>query len=117
MQEAVEVADAVATSNLAYVETISALARMHAGKRLTTVNHRSKRREFGRFWSSVAGVEVSLELIERGGDLAERHALRAYDAIHLASALLVREAEEVAFSCWDKELRAAAIGENFELKP
>jgi uncharacterized protein len=117
VQEAIEEADTVASSDLAYVEAVSAFARMRAGKRLTPANHRAKRREFEQFWAAVAGVEVSLELIERGARLAERHALRAYDAVHLASALLVREAEEVALSCWDKELRAAAGSEGLVLKP
>jgi hypothetical protein len=49
--------------------------------------------------------------------LAIRHELRAYDAIHLASASIVRQAEEVVFSCWDRELRAAAAAEDFELNP
>lgn len=116
MQEAVEAADALASSELAYVETLSALARMRAGNRLTLAGHRAKRREFEQFWSAVAGVEVSLELIERGARLAERHALRAYDSVHLASALLVSEAEDVAFACWDKELRGAAVSERLALK-
>jgi predicted nucleic acid-binding protein len=75
------------------------------------------RREFEEFWSATVGVEVSGEVIRGAGRLAEQYSLRAYDAVHLASALLVSEAEEVALSCWDKELRAAVTGEGVALKP
>jgi predicted nucleic acid-binding protein len=115
VQEAVQGADAVASSDLAYVETLSALTRMRASKRLTAAAQRAKGQEFEEFWSATVGVEVSPDVIVRAGRLAEQHALRAYDAVHLASALLVREAEDVTLSCWDKELREAAAGEGLVL--
>jgi len=117
VQEAVQGADAVASSDLAYVETLSALARMRVGKRLSAAAQRTKRQEFEEFWSATAGVEVSADVILRAGRLAQQHALPAYDAVHLASALLLREAEEVALSCWDKELREAATSEGLVLNP
>jgi len=90
---------------------------MRAGRRLTPRAHGAKRRELEDFWSGVAGVEVSRELIEDAARLAERHVLRAYDAVHLASALLVGGAEEIRLSCWDRELRAAAGREGLTLEP
>jgi hypothetical protein len=42
------------------------------------------------------------------GDLAERHALRGHDAVHLASALLFRNAE-VLLATWDGDLATAAV--------
>jgi predicted nucleic acid-binding protein len=90
---------------------------MRAGRRLSPRAHGVKRRELEEFWSAVVGVEVSRELIEDAARLAERHTLRAYDAVHLASALLVGGAEGIALSCWDKELRAAAGREGLALEP
>jgi predicted nucleic acid-binding protein len=117
VQEAVQGADAVASSDLAYVETLSALTRMRAGMRLTAATQRAKRQEFEEFWSATVGVEVSADVVLRAGRLAEQHGLRAYDAVHLASALVVGEAEDVALSCWDNELRAAAASEGLALNP
>jgi predicted nucleic acid-binding protein len=50
---------------------------------------------------------------------AGRHALRAYDAVQLASALAVREADPRCsdFACFDTDLRRAARREGFTLVP
>ncbi|MBA3381252.1 MAG: hypothetical protein H0T97_05220 [Actinobacteria bacterium] len=68
-------------------------------------------------WSGVAVAEVSTQLIRRAADLAARHVLRAFDAVQLAAALAVREAEGTRFACWDDELRQAARSENLTLVP
>lgn len=48
-----------------------------------------------------------------------RHALRAYDAVQLASALAVRETDPRCshFACFDADLRRAASRESFTLVP
>jgi hypothetical protein len=50
---------------------------------------------------------------------AARHALRAYDAVQLASALAIREVDPRCnhFACFDAELRHAASRESFTLVP
>jgi hypothetical protein len=50
---------------------------------------------------------------------AARHALRAYDAVQLASALAVRELDPRCshFACFDAELRRAASRAGFMLLP
>jgi uncharacterized protein len=50
---------------------------------------------------------------------AAHHALRAYDAVQLASALAVRETDPRCshFACFDAELRRAASRESFTLVP
>jgi predicted nucleic acid-binding protein len=50
---------------------------------------------------------------------AARHALRAYDAVQLASALAVRETDPRCshFACFDTDLRRAAGREGFTLVP
>lgn len=50
---------------------------------------------------------------------AARHALRAYDAVQLASALAVREIDPRCshFACFDGDLRRAASRESFTLVP
>jgi predicted nucleic acid-binding protein len=47
-------------------------------------------------------------VLDAAADTAERYALRAYDAVHLATALAVT-ADDLVFVCWDADLSAAAV--------
>jgi len=55
-------------------------------------------------------IGISEPLVRLAGDLAERHALRGYDAVHLASGLILKDrlGLQVSFSTWDIPLRQAA---------
>jgi len=55
-------------------------------------------------------VATTNEILERAAALCATHALRAYDAVQLASALAAREAdpEFVGFAVFDHDLRDAA---------
>lgn len=50
---------------------------------------------------------VDDDIIRTAGDLAEQHALRGYDAVHLASALALADEELILVSS-DRELLDAA---------
>lgn len=52
-------------------------------------------------------LELTEELARYAGDLAEAHRLRAYDAVHLASADVVADADTVLVAA-DGELLTAA---------
>ena len=52
----------------------------------------------------VIGLDATLARV--AGELAERHALRGYDAVHLASALAIEDAGLV-MATWDRDLAAA----------
>jgi hypothetical protein len=59
----------------------------------------------------VLSLEVAEDLARQAGDLAERHRLRGFDALHLASYLAVAKEfpeENVRFSSSDKTLVRAA---------
>lgn len=58
-------------------------------------------------------VEVSESVAKLGGELTDRHPLRGFDAIHLASALLLKNKtrSDVSFSCFDERLKEAAQAE------
>ena len=56
-------------------------------------------------------------LIESAAGLVDVHALRAYDGVHLASAILAAAEIEIVFACWDAELRQAAQAEGLSLVP
>jgi len=51
-------------------------------------------------------LEVDAELCERGAEDAIASGLRTLDALQLAAALLVADAD-LAVACWDERLRSA----------
>jgi predicted nucleic acid-binding protein len=51
---------------------------------------------------------VTDDVVGLAGDLADREALRACDAVHLASALLAGEGNDVLLATWDRALSRAA---------
>lgn len=57
--------------------------------------------------SSAYVTDVDLTLARHAGELAQRHALRGYDAIHLASALSLDDPNLVLVT-WDRDLSSAA---------
>jgi len=61
-------------------------------------------------------VELTPQVGALAGDLAEALALRANDAIHLASAL-AGAVHDVVFVSWDVELRHAAARAGLALAP
>jgi len=58
-------------------------------------------------WPSLEVVELSDSVAERAADLAVREALRSLDAVHLASAFEVFDAE-LSFVTFDERLHASA---------
>jgi predicted nucleic acid-binding protein len=93
---------------LAYVEARAALAAARRAERLTKPQLAAAKRGFDTVWGQAGVVEVSEDLILDAAALAERHALRAYDAVHLAAA---REARVAAFVSTDDDQLQAAIAE------
>jgi predicted nucleic acid-binding protein len=111
IQRTVERAELVSTSVVAYAEACAALARRRREKSLTPAGHRRARAAFEADWPRLLTLEVAEPLARRAGDLAERHRLRGFDALHLASYLTVTEefaGEEVLFSAADHALERAA---------
>ncbi|QAA75827.1 MAG: hypothetical protein BIP78_0059 [Candidatus Bipolaricaulis sibiricus] len=107
----------VATCRVAYVEVRAALARAAREKRIPRGDLRELTRALDQDWKGYVIVEVTEGLVRAAGELAARHGLRGYDALHLASALtLVEEGDlEVAFACYDVSLEGAARSEGLYL--
>lgn len=113
----VAVADLVATSLIAYVEARAALARRrHAGD-LSPADHRRVVRDLDDDWERYVRLEVTERLVHDAAGLADRHRLRAYDALHLASARALGgdRADPTVFASWDDALDAAAAREGFRV--
>ncbi len=53
-------------------------------------------------------IGVDWPLARHAGELAEQHALRGYDAVHLATAMAT-DAPDLALVTWDHDLGSAAL--------
>ena len=101
----------VATSVVAYAEARAAFARQRRERRLTAAGLQIACEALDRDWGTMLAIAVTDSLSRRAGSLAEKHGLRGFDAIHLASYLAVLESEgarEVRFSTADRALARAA---------
>lgn len=111
VREIVSDADVVCTSMVTYPETRAAFARLRRAGFLTTTQFASAKREFERQWPAYLTVDLTLDLAREAGDLAERYALRGFNAVHLASYVGVARqatAAETRFSSFDERLNKAA---------
>jgi predicted nucleic acid-binding protein len=104
-------ATVVATSVVAYAEMRAALARLRRAGMLTASKFTSAKREFDDQWATYLSLDVTDSLCLAAGDLAEKHRLRGFDSIHLASfAEVSRRAgtDDTRFSSFDDRLNDAA---------
>ena len=117
VRQLVDEASVVSTSVVALPEARAAFARLAREGTLTPVQLTSVRSGFQRDWESLFKIRVLKRVYERAGDLTEKHALRGFDALHLASFLELlaqAEGEEVEFSAFDARLNAAVAAERAE---
>ncbi len=105
VQDAVQEARVVAVSEIGHVEARSALARKEREGAFSTDEHAAAVEQLRRDFREVyLPRPVTGEVIARAGDLTRKHALRAYDAVHLATALVLREeSQELAKSSREAE--------------
>jgi predicted nucleic acid-binding protein len=103
-------------SQLMYPEARAALA---AASRAGRINSRGLRRavsDLDAATSSMSLVGVDETLARDAGRLAEEHALRGYDAVHLATALSGGDHELVVVT-WDRDLARAALRRGRSVAP
>ncbi|MBK5101475.1 MAG: type II toxin-antitoxin system VapC family toxin [Desulfobacteraceae bacterium] len=105
-----------ATSIVAYAEARAAFARRYREKAFTSAEHDRIKVFFDKDWSSYLILSITGDMIRLAGDLAEKHALRGFDSIHLASALTLRQelSTSIVFSCFDDNLQKASEIENLD---
>ncbi len=111
-----EAANGLLTSSITYPEARAALAAAARGRRLSPAEHRAARRQLEAALDQVQVVELSRDLAITAGDVAERHALRGADAIHLASALVLMP-DPVVLITWDRALGRAAVDAGLRVAP
>ena len=111
MAAAVAGASMVATSLLAYPEACAAFERRRREKSVGPAALKAARRAFEEDCPSWIAVGIDDDLARHPARLAERHGLRAADAIHLASferILAAAEDDNVQFFSTDDRLSKAA---------
>lgn len=107
VESVVEATDMAYTSRVAHPEARAALAAARRAGRLTAREHAVAQRDADRAIRSLRIVELSPSLARAAGEVAERFALRALDAVHLASALALGPRDTIVVT-WDRELATAA---------
>lgn len=106
---ALDRAEAACTVRVSYTEARAAFARHRREGALAPAELRRLVRALDEDWPSYDVVDVSDGLVRRAGALAERHALRAFDALQLAAALELRRGGAIPeFACFDAKLMRAA---------
>ena len=107
---AVAEAETTATSEITYVELCAALARRNRGGDISQTAYRRTLADIDEDAKRLMYLDVSRHVIRAAADAAATYTLRAYDALHLASALELqtRSGKSITFGCWDVTLRAAA---------
>ncbi len=117
--DALELWDAatrVTGSRVMYPEARAALASAARGGRVTRAELRLVRSRLEIRWAQLEIVEIDEEISRASGDLAEAHALRGYDVVHLASAAALAD-ETSILATWDADLREAALDAGLQVAP
>lgn len=110
-------ADRLHISRVGYVEGRAGLARARQLSRIAAEEYSATLGRFETTWRDLVIADVTEPLVRLAGDLTEKHILRGFDAIHLASAVtLQRElAEPITFSAFDDHLNDSAAAEGLLL--
>lgn len=109
-------ADALVTSRIADAEVRSVLSAAERIGRIDAAPAAQARERWQELRPGLALVEVSEAIADHAAALAGRRPLRAGDAIHLASALLLKEAKPL-MAVWDRRLSSAARAEGLTVLP
>jgi uncharacterized protein len=109
-------ADLVATSRLADAEVRAVLAAGRRAGHLDAVQARAAIAAWDRLWPGLHVVELQEVVTGGASTLVGTHPLRAADALHLASALVLRSPDLVV-AAWDERLASAARAEGLRVLP
>lgn len=115
----VDRAEAVATSVVTYAEARATFARLLRNKSSSDRRHRERIDKLNLDWDKFLRIELSPALVRLSGETAEFYGLRGFDAIHLASALWLRDQSPAALSfvAFDQRLVEAAKRSGLPLAP
>lgn len=104
------------TSPLSFPEVISAIYRAAQDKRCSKKDGKLVKEELLSTWPHFQLIQMNDLLIQTAGKLVYQYGLKGSDAVHLASALMLKGGEvkvKIFFSCFDAKLNRAAKKEGF----
>jgi uncharacterized protein len=108
--------DAAVSSRLSYPEVRAALAAALRNHDLDRNGHALAEESWEGFWAATRPVELTPAVGRHAGQLAEDHALRGADAVHLASALAMSD-RSLIVAAWDRRLHAGAVAAGLGVAP
>lgn len=109
-------AEAVASSQLIYPEARAAVAAAHRGGRIDTRKLRRSVRAIDELCDELDMIGLDEPLARAAGELSERHGLRGYDAVHLASAITI-DHPDLVMATWDRTLATVAVKTDHTVVP
>ncbi len=109
-------ASAIVVSRVSHPEVRAAIAAAHRSGRVDRRVLRTSATWIERVMGNSLVVELDASLAREAGDLAERHRLRGFDALHLASALRASDGATTV-ATWDSRLGGAAHAEGLLVVP
>jgi uncharacterized protein len=117
VREILDLSDVLATSCIAYVETISAFTRINNESKLNVSDYKNVILNFKKDWEDLFILKIDDTIIKTAGRFIESYQIKGYDSIHLASAVMLskRINQTINFCCWDKKLNEAALKENLSI--
>ncbi|MDN5347320.1 MAG: uncharacterized protein PWP65_884 [Clostridia bacterium] len=119
VRKLVDAASVVATSKVAYPEARAALARGFREGLLKEKDYHEVVVALQNDWLKYLALEVSDSLVWLAGELAEKHRLRGFDAIHLAAAVTLKTQvkSRIVAACWDMRLWEALCAMKLKVVP
>lgn len=103
----------MATATIAYAETYAGLTRRHRDGDLSAAVYATVCERFERDWIGYVKVHLNDDVLAAARLAIQRHALRGFDGIHLASAIVLQRAwaDPVTVVAADRQLLRAAAAE------
>ena len=108
--------DAAVASRLAYPEVKAALAAATRNHAIRGEDLEAAESAWEEYWAAVRPIELTRAVERRAGHLARPHALRGADAVHLASALAIRD-PDLIMAVWDRRLHNGAAAAGLRVAP
>jgi predicted nucleic acid-binding protein len=109
----------IGTAVLTQAEVASAMAKALRSGWVDESSVLTAWHDFLSHWPAYVRLPVSAGIVEHAAAIAQQHGLRAYDAIHLASALAWEDVigDEVVFVCYNLNLSKVAGQEGLQVWP
>lgn len=106
----------VATATVAYAEAYAGLTRRYRERGLSRRQYTSACAQFETEWRAYVRVELHGDVLDAARLLIQRHGLRGFDGVHLASAVVLQRGlgEPVMLVAADDRLLRAASAERMQ---